>query len=157
MWQGTVESLHVATEKSAPMATVENVHAVPGRGLEGDRYFLGTGTYSDKPEEGRQVTLFESETLEALKRDLDIDLAPHETRRNVLTRSVPLNHLVGRRFLLGGVLVEGTRLNLPCRYLQDLLGIEGLFKGLIHRSGLNCKILTEGTIRAGDVVRPAED
>ena len=113
--------------------------------------------YSNKPEEGRQVTLFEQETLEALRRDHGIALEPRETRRNVITRGIPLNHLVGRRFLVGDVLLEGMRLNTPCRYLEDLLGIEGLFKALIHRSGLNCRILTEGEIRVGDTVRPVED
>ena len=79
MWEGTVESLHIVAEKSQPMATVETIRAVPGRGLEGDRYANGKGTYSNKPEEGRQVTLFEQETLEALRRDHGITLEPRET------------------------------------------------------------------------------
>ena len=156
MWQGTVESLHIVAEKSQPMTTVETIHAIPGRGLEGDRYANGKGTYSNKLEEGRQVTLFEQETLEALHRDHGIALEPRETRRNVITRGVPLNHLVGQRFLVSDVLLEGMRLNKPCRYLEDLLGIKGLFKALIHRSGLNCRILTEGEIRVGHTVRPVE-
>ena len=86
MWQGTVESLHIVAEKSHPMTTVETIHAIPGRGLEGDRYANGKGTYSNKLGEGRQVTLFEQETLEALHRDHGIALEPCETRRNVITR-----------------------------------------------------------------------
>jgi hypothetical protein len=74
MWQGTVGSLHIVAEKSQPMTTVETIRAVPGRGLEGDRYANGKGTYSNKPEEGRQVTLFEQEMLEALRRDHGIAL-----------------------------------------------------------------------------------
>ena len=69
MWQGNVESLHIVAEKSQPMATVESVQAVAGRGLDGDRYASGKGTYSEFPEEGRQVTLFEQETLVALRRE----------------------------------------------------------------------------------------
>ena len=115
MWQGTVESLHIVAEKSQPMTTVETIHAISGRGLEGDRYANGKGTYSNKLEEGRQVTLFEQETLEALHRDHGIALEPRETRRNVITRGVPLNHLVGQRFLVSDVLLEGMRLNKPCR------------------------------------------
>ena len=114
MWQGIVESLHIVAEKSQPMTTVETIHAIPGRGLEGDRYANGKGTYSNKLEEGRQVTLFEQETLEALHRDYGIALKPRETRRNVITRGVALNHLVGQRFLVGDVLLEGMRLNKPC-------------------------------------------
>ena len=157
MWQGIVESLHFVAEKSQPMITVETIRAIPGIGLEGDRYATGKGTYSDLPEEGRQVTLLEQETLEALRRDLKITLEPHETRRNIITLGVPLNHLVGARFLVGSVLLEGTRLNVPCQYFQDLLGIKGLFKSLIHRSGLNCRILNEGEISVGDLVQPAKD
>lgn len=155
MWRGSVESLHIAPDKSRPMTTVEAVRATAGRGLEGDRYAIGKGTYSNKPEEGRQVTLFEHETLEALRRDHGIVLEPQQTRRNVITRGVPLNHLVGRQFLIGDVRVEGMRLNTPCQYLETLLGIKGLFKALIHRSGLNCRILSDGEIRVGDVVQPA--
>ncbi|MDA1090576.1 MAG: MOSC domain-containing protein [Proteobacteria bacterium] len=157
MWQGTVESLHIVAETSQPMATVEMIRAVSGEGLEGDRYATGKGFYSNKPEEGRQVTLFEQETLEALRRDYDIVLEPHQTRRNVITRAVALNHLVGRRFVVGGVLLEGMRLSTPCQYLEDLLGIKSLFKALMHRSGLNCRILTGGEIHLGDRIRPVED
>jgi MOSC domain-containing protein YiiM len=157
MWQGTVESLHIVSEKSQPMVTVESIRAIPGIGLEGDRYATGKGTYSNRPEDGRQVTLLEQETLEAIRRDLNITLEPHETRRNIITQGVPLNHLVGNRFLVGSVLLEGTRLNVPCQYFEDLLGIKGLFKSLIHRSGLNCRILNEGEIRVGDSVQPAKD
>ncbi len=157
MWQGTVESLHIVSEKSQPMVTVGTIRAIPGLGLEGDRYATGKGTYSDRPEDGRQVTLFEQETLEALRRDLNITLEPHETRRNIITQGVPLNHLVGGRFLVGSVLLEGMRLNLPCQYFEDLLGIKGLFKSLIHRSGLNCRILNVGEISVGDSVQPAKD
>ena len=157
MWQGSIVSLHIVAEKSAPMDTVAAVHAIPGKGLKGDRYADGRGTYSEYPEDGRQVTLFEEETLEALHRDMGISLGPNQTRRNIITSGVPLNHLVGQKFLVGEVLLEGTRLNAPCQYFQDLLGIKGLFKALIHRSGLNCRILTEGETYIGDSIRLSQD
>ena len=155
MWSGNVESLHIVAEKSQPMKSVDMVRAIPGKGLDGDRYANCRGTYSEYPEEGRQVTLFETESLEALRRDLNIMLEPNETRRNILTRDVPLNHLVGTQFLVGEVLLEGTRLNMPCQYFQDLLGIKGLFKALLHRSGLNCRILTGGAVHVGDSIHLA--
>lgn len=124
------------------------------QGIEGDRYRLGTGTYSAKPEPGRQVTLFEAETLEAITRDHGIAFAPHEHRRNVTVRGVPLNHLVGRCFRLGPALLEAMRLSVPCRYLEDLLG-KPVFKPMLNRSGLNCRILEGGMVRVGDPVRPA--
>ena len=135
--------------RAAPTLTL-----IAGQGIEGDRYLRGTGTYSSRPEPGRQVTLFEIETLEALRRDHGIALAPHEHRRNVTVQGVPLNHLVGRRFRLGPVLLEATRLSVPCRTLEDLLG-KPVFKPLLNRSGLNCRILESGIVRAGDTVLPA--
>ena len=94
MWQGTVESLHIVAEKSQPMATVETIRAVPGRGLEGDRYANGKGTYSNKPEEGRQVTLFEQETLEALRSGGSAAAS--------VVRSLSENQLVRRAEVLAG-------------------------------------------------------
>src|SRR5882672_1785340 len=105
MWQGNVVSIHRAPKASAPMEPVATVRAVPGRGLEGDRYFLGTGLYSSTPSYGgRDVTLIEMESLRALSEGvqnaeghrLGIKLAPVETRRNIATSGVPLNHLVDR-------------------------------------------------------------
>ena len=157
MWQGRVDPLHIVAEKSLPMATVETVRAIPGVGLEGDRYATGRGTYSEFPEDGRQVTLFEQESLEAIRRDFNIALEPHETRRNIITRDVPLNHLVGRKSWLARCCWKERGLNAPCQYFEDLLGIKSLFKALIHRSGLNCRILTGGESRVGDIVQLAED
>lgn len=154
-WEGRVLSLHSCAAKEQPLNSPDHLVCLAGIGIEGDRYTLEAGTYSDKPEEGRQITLFENETLEALARDWDIHMKPEETRRNVITEGVALNHLVGKKFKIGpDVVVEGMRLNVPCQYLQDLLDIKGLFKALINRSGLNCRIVAGGTIRSGDSIGP---
>ena len=161
MWQGSVVSIHIATEAAAPMEPVPEVRAVPGRGLEGDRYFSGLGFYSPRPGfGGREVTLIEVEAVEALFRNANVDgqtlgikLSPQDTRRNIATSGVPLNHLVDRQFWVGEVLMQGTRLCEPCKHLEDLTQ-PGVLAGLIHRGGLRARILTEGIIRAGDVVRP---
>jgi MOSC domain-containing protein YiiM len=162
MWQGSVVSIHIAKKDSAPMESLPAVRAVPGRGLEGDRYFLGTGFYSRKASHGgREVTLVETEAVEALLHGvgnaeghrLGITLSPAETRRNLATVGVPLNHLVNREFWVGPVLLVGTRLCEPCKHLDDLTQ-QGVMAGLIHRGGLRARILSEGVIRVGDVVRP---
>lgn len=152
-WSGELLSIHIAAKGSAAMSELAEAELVAGSGIVGDRYFLGTGTYSNKPAADRQVTLIEVETLEALKRDHDIDLAPQESRRNLTVRGVPLNHLVGRRFRVGETVLYGGRLNMPCQYLDDLLG-KKLFKLLLNRSGLNCEIVSGGTIRPGERVEP---
>lgn len=125
----------------------------PGKGLEGDRYFLKTGTYSNHPGLGRDVTLIEIEAIEAMKRDYDVEIAPGESRRNIVTRGVPLNHLVGREFKVGEVTLRGIRLCEPCSHLEGL-SQKGVQRGLIHRGGLRAHILTGGIIRVGDSVSP---
>ncbi len=150
---GVLLAIHIAPEASAPMVELDAARLVEGVGIDGDRYATARGTYSHKPHADRQVTLIEMETLDALKRDHGIDLPPHETRRNLTTAGVPLNHLVGREFRVGEVVLVGGRLNVPCQYLEDLLG-KPVFKPLIHRSGLNCRIVKGGTVRPGDTIRP---
>lgn len=154
-WHGVVRFLHKTPRAFLPMHSFLDLELIAGRGIEGDRYLIGqeSGFYSHKPEEGRQVTLFELETLEALRRDHNIDLLPEEHRRNVTVEGVPLNHLVGRRFRLGETVVEATRLSTPCRHIEEILG-KAVFDPLINRSGLNCKIIAGGTLRVGDFVRP---
>ena len=150
---GVLLAIHIAPEASAPMVELDAARLIEGVGIEGDRYATAKGTYSHKPHPDRQVTLIEMEALDALSRDHGISLPPHETRRNLTTGGVPLNHLVGREFRVGEVVLLGGRLNVPCQYLEDLLG-KKVFKPLIHRSGLNCLIVKGGTIRPGDAVRP---
>lgn len=143
------------------MRSLDEVRAIPGRGLEGDRYFFGIGYYSKSPiRGGRDVTLIEIETVEALSRDLPdtagkglgIGFTAANSRRNIATAGVPLNHLVDREFRAGAVLMRGTRLCEPCRYLEELT-YPGVFSGLIHRGGLRAEVLSEGVIRVGDPVR----
>jgi MOSC domain-containing protein YiiM len=158
-------SIHLAPQAGAPMESVPAVRAVPGRGLEGDRYYLGTGVYSNKPGYGgREVTLIEVEAVQALLdgvqnaegERLGIKLSAAQTRRNIATFGVPLNHLVDREFWVGAVRMIGTRLCEPCKYLEGLTQ-RGVMGGLIHRGGLRAKILSEGVIRINDAVRPAYD
>ncbi len=155
MWQGSVVSIHITRAAGQPMETVAQARAVVGRGLEGDRYFLGTGYYSDKPGAGgREITLIETETLDALPAEGPIKISATESRRNIATTGVPLNHLVGREFWVGDVRLRGTRLCEPCRYL-DGLTYPGVMTTLVHRAGLRAKILNDGIIRPRDTVKPA--
>lgn len=154
IWRGQVAHLHRAPRTSLPMHEFDALELVAGSGIVGDRYRSGEGFYSHLPEPGRQITFFEIETLEALERDHAIVLTPAEHRRNVTTRGVPLNHLVGRRFRIGSVCFEGTRLSFPCRHIEEVTGKQ-ILQALTHRSGLNAIILTDGTIRRGDGILPA--
>jgi MOSC domain-containing protein YiiM len=150
MWHGTLESIYVAGAAEEPPQAVESVRALPGAGLEGDRYAVGMGTFS-KPIPECQLTLIEAEALEALKRDYEMELAPGQTRRNLVTRGVALNHLVGKEFRIGEVKIRGIKLCEPCGHLEGLVG-RPVIKGLRHRGGLRAQILSEGVIRVGDAV-----
>ena len=125
---------------------------------------MGHGSYSGKASHGgREITLIEVERVEALHRGvvkadgqtLGTKLSPAETRRNIATSGVPLNHLVDQEFWVGEVLLRSTRLCEPCRHLEDLTQ-KGVLARLIRRGGLRARILTEGTIRVGDVMGPPD-
>lgn len=152
---GSVVSLHLAPVGGAPMQTIDEARAIVGRGLEGDRYFAGLGTYSNDPGSGRHLTFIEIEALEALKEDYGVEVAPAQARRNVVTRGAALNHLVGREFSVGSALLRGARLCEPCAHLERL-SARGALRGLIHRGGLRAEIVAAGTIRVGDRIAAVE-
>ncbi|HEY3103380.1 MAG TPA: MOSC domain-containing protein [Pyrinomonadaceae bacterium] len=153
MFEGKVISINIAASAEAPMQSVDEARAVPGKGLEGDRYFYKQGTFY-KPQPDRELTLIEAEAIEAMKRELDLDYGLSDSRRNIVTRDVPLNHLVGKEFMVGDVKVRGLRLCEPCSHLQKL-SHEKVLPGLVHRGGLRAQILNEGTIQVGAVVKPS--
>lgn len=151
MSEGTVVTIHVVAEaKGAPVA-VDEVKAVAGLGLEGDRYYKGIGSWSEKPGGGRHVTLIEEEAIDALRRDYAIDMPPGASRRNIMVRGVALNHLVDREFTVGDATLRGIRLCEPCEHMETL-SKPGARKALLHRGGLRCEVLEGGTIRVGDPI-----
>jgi hypothetical protein len=150
---GTVEGLAVAPAAEAPMQLLETARARAGRGLEGDRYALGAGTFSPRAEHrpGYDLTLIAAEVLDELRAaGSDLDFAG--TRRNVLTRGIDLAALIGRTFRIGDVLCEGRRQCEPCSHLERLSG-PGVLRPLIHRGGLRVDVRSDGEIRLGDPVR----
>jgi MOSC domain-containing protein YiiM len=148
---GLVAALYVAPDKGAPMRALTEVRAVPGRGLEGDRYFSGAGTFTGDPRRDSEVTLMALEDLDAMERETGVRLSPGDVRRNVVTQGADLRALVGLEFSLGAVRLRAMRLSEPCRHLARLTD-ERILKGLVHRSGLQAQILTEGVVRVGDAI-----
>jgi hypothetical protein len=152
---GTVEGLAVAPAAEAPMQLLEVAQARSGRGLDGDRYAAGAGTFT--PRAGRRpgydLTLIAAEVLDEMTAaGQTLDFAG--TRRNVLTRGIDVSAFVGRRFRIGDVLCEGRRLCEPCVHLDRLSG-PGILRPLIHRGGLRADVLTDGEIRLGASVHSA--
>src|SRR5689334_10180573 len=140
MFQGTLEAIFIGATKTGPMQKVDSAEAIAGAGLCDDRYSSGNGTFSiDTSKKAnkhypadRQVTLIEAEALEAAARDYELTIDPVQTRRNLLVRGVPLNHLVGQEFLVGAVRLRGLRLCEPCGHLEKLTQ-RGIKNALVHR------------------------
>ncbi len=151
MEHGRVVSIHISEEAAGPMKSVDATRAVAGQGLEGDRYFLRKAR---KHGPDREVTLIEIEAIEALERDYGVKLSPGDARRNIVTRGVALNHLVGKEFRVGEAVLRGIRLCEPCQHLVELTGQEKVLRGLVHRGGLRAQIVKDGMIRVGDHISP---
>jgi MOSC domain-containing protein YiiM len=153
---GTVEAIVIAPEAEAAMHRVDRAVARAGRGLEGDRYFDERGTFSDAHGRGYDLTLIEAEALDSL--DLPAGrLSPEEARRNIVTRGIDLNALVGAQFRVGDVECFGQRLCEPCAHLERLTaatGKPGTLRALIHKGGLRADVLSGGEIRIGDQIAP---
>ena len=149
---GKVEAILVAPEAEGAMARVERATAHAGRGLEGDRYFERRGTFTNTHARGHDLTLIEGEVLDEVKLP-DGQLAPEEARRNIVTRGIDLNALVGLRFRVGDVECVGQRLCEPCAHLERVTG-RVLMRPLIHKAGLRADLLTDGEIRVGDEIAP---
>jgi MOSC domain-containing protein YiiM len=151
MFEGTVVSINIAEKAEARMKQVDAVRAIPGQGLEGDRYFNKQGSFT-KPGPERELTLIEAESIEAFRKEFQLEYDLGASRRNVVTRGVPLNHLVGKEFWIGDVKARGIKLCEPCSTLQRLSHPKVL-PGLVHRGGLRAQILSEGIIRIGQTIK----
>ena len=148
-----VVSIHIADRESEPTRRVAQIRAVAGKGLEGDRYFDILAKDGNAKKTGRHATLIEAEALDALTREYGVTLAPEESRRNLITRGVALNHLVGVEFQVGEAVLRGMRLCEPCEHLERMTR-PGVRKGLIHRGGLRAEVVRDGLICEGDAIRP---
>lgn len=148
MNDGVVEQIAIAPEHGKLPAKLECVRVVAGQGPVGDRNFAPGGAGP-----GEALTLIAAEALEALRLETGIELSHEASRRNLLTRGIDLNALVGHRFMVGEVLCQGVELCEPCNHLQSLTQ-QGVLRGLVHRGGLRANVLDGGVITAGVVVRP---
>jgi MOSC domain-containing protein YiiM len=152
---GNIVSIQITPEGEGKLESVNQVNAVAGQGLEGDRYFHKTGTYSKKHKPSREATFIEAEALEALGRDYKLELSALESRRNITTRGVALNHLVGKSFRVGEAVFRGLELCEPCGHLEQMTGRQ-VRAGLVHRGGLRAEIVESGLVSVGDRIDPIE-
>jgi MOSC domain-containing protein YiiM len=156
MREGILESIFITAKNGGPMQSVAQVHAVPGLGLEGDRYFVKPGASPKDNKADRQITLIEIEAVDALCQEQGISVSTADIRRNLVLRGAQLNRLVDKKFKLGEVILHGIRLCEPCEYLAKRTQPEVL-PGLLHRGGLRAEILSDGIIRVGDALEAADE
>src|SRR4051794_27683942 len=147
---GVVEALLTAPRAEEGIDSHATVELHAGRGIVGDRYFDGTGTFSASEKDGQELTLIEAEVLDALREE-GLELSPADARRNVVTRGVDLNGLVGQEFELGSARCIGRRLCEPCSHLQRLTG-RALLRPMVHRGGLRADIVSSGVVSVGDAI-----
>jgi MOSC domain-containing protein YiiM len=149
-WQGKVAEIYVAPNSAGEMVSIPEVRAFADRGLEGDRFFRDSWNAVSRSD--KAVSLIEDEVLQLAAKELGMESIANLTRRNIVTRGVPLSELLGREFTLGGARMRGIRLFEPCGHLVKVTKLPGIFKVLEHRSGLKAAILSDGVIRIGDAV-----
>ena len=154
-WQASVSAIFITPKAAEEMVSVPQVRAIADRGLEGDRFFRDSWQALNRPD--KAVSLIEAETLEAVAAELGVESLAQRSRRNIVTRGVPLVDLLQREFIVGHVRLRGIRLFEPCGHLVKLSGLPGIFKALEHRSGLKAAIISDGLIRVGDPIALATE
>jgi MOSC domain-containing protein YiiM len=154
---GRIVAIVTTDEAGAPLKSVPEARLARGKGLVGDRYYRGSGTFSDKLKNGQdwEVTLIEGEEIQRFNQSQDLNLPPESFRRNLITADVRLNDLVGRRFSVGTAVLEGMRLCEPCAHLGKLIG-PAVVQGMAHRAGLRARIITSSLVRVGDDISAVE-
>jgi MOSC domain-containing protein YiiM len=147
-----VEILSAATQGAGLLPRAQAILEA-GRGLVGDRYHFGVGTFSaqlgGKPD--AQLTLIEDEEIQRFNGSTGLSLRGADLRRNIVTRGVRLNELVGKEFTVGGAVLRGLRLCEPCAHLASLANPRVL-PGLVHRAGLRAQVLVGAVIQPGDPI-----
>lgn len=150
---GFIEAIYRFPDSGAPGELVPSARLIAGVGIEGDRYALGKGHFQSEGRWGQALTLIEAEAIERLATEHGVQMPAVKARRNIVTRNTDLNALMGKRFRIGGLLCQGSRLAEPCSWLQKTTPA-GMLRGLVHRGGLRADILEDGTIQQGDAIVP---
>jgi MOSC domain-containing protein YiiM len=151
MTTGILRGIWISPTACTPLIRVAEVRAIPGRGLEGDRYFLECGTFTHWPGGGRAISLIAEETLDAIRDEYGIDLSDGRNRRNLVTSGITLTDLQDRTFRIGTAVFRGIRTCPPCRHLEQLTGA-GVFDALKDRGGFRADVIEEGILHVGDAI-----
>jgi MOSC domain-containing protein YiiM len=151
----TLNGIFISPRAAEPMSPLTQALLVPEKGIQGDRYFAGIGSFSRWPGSGRHVTLIEQEVIDAVLGEHGVDLNAGQSRRNLVTQGIRLADLNGQFFRIGGALLHGSRECAPCQHLERL--VPGSFEALKRRGGLRAEIMGQGTIHIGDTIIPGRE
>ena len=151
MTTGKVVGIYIAQNQGDQTVSVDRIHVVPGMGIEGDRYFIKRTESEKQSKTGREITLIEFEAIDSIRLIDGIQITPQETRRNIITKGIPLNDLVGHIFFIGTIKLRGVRLCEPCQYLANKTDPR-ILHAMVHRGGLRADLLTEGYIQTNDII-----
>ena len=149
----TIANIFITPAKSQPLIDVEQVEAVAGRGLVGDRYYLGTGYYSGKPGWGANVSLLAGEAIDAVNTGHGQHFNEAMLRRNIVTRGIDVEQLIGRKFQIGTAILRGIKRYPPCRHLAELCGAPELIRYLAYCGGIGAEVVVSGVICVGDEIK----
>ena len=142
-----VSKICITNKSAEEMQDVNTVEVIASKGIVNDRYF------NENNDQALQITLIESENIDYYNQISETNIPYISFRRNVITKGIQLNDLVGKEFLIGNVKIKGHRLCAPCRYLQEMLKQKNLVKKLLNRGGLRCEILTDGIISVNNPIK----
>lgn len=151
--QGKVSSIYISTSANAELEPLKTAQLHAGKGIVGDRYYTGKGTFSEMlaGNPAKELTLIESEEIDAFNKTHGLSLSPASLRRNIITSDIRLNELVGKTFYMGDVELLGIRLCEPCPHLADILTPK-VIPGLLGKAGLRASIKSNGTIKPDDII-----
>ena len=142
-----VIEIAISESSGKVMKNVDSVESIAGKGLINDRHFR------EDNKKKSQITLIEIENINHYNQISRTSILPKDFRRNIITKGIKLNELVGSEFFIGEVKVRAHDLCRPCKYLQESLNQNDLIKKLLHKAGLRCEILTDGKIFVGDEIK----
>ncbi|GAC1362997.1 MAG: MOSC domain-containing protein [Ktedonobacteraceae bacterium] len=151
VWEGEVVGIYIAPAATEPMQPLQEASLVAGRGIEGDRHYVHGETVSDEEDPSYEITLIESETIEALRHETRVPVSAEKLRRHIVTRGFAVGHLVEREFQIGEARLRGLSLYEPSPQLMESVGHK-IAVSLIHRGGLVAEILSGGVVRVGDLI-----
>jgi MOSC domain-containing protein YiiM len=155
MSNGKVIGIYIAEKRGVATVPVDHAHLIPGKGINGDRYFDYCNNPDIDKKTGREITLIESEAIETMWIIDGVQIQPDQTRRNIITSGISLNDLVDRIFYIGNIKLRGVRLCEPCQYLADRTD-QRILNSMVHKGGLRAEIILEGIIHIGDIITTPE-